>query len=83
MNPSPREIILTLTRSIKASQNVNEKNNLIKSFLKVMELLGLNHYEKVQILTQGKCYNNKAIFGNCTLKTNTTNKEDDKLKGCF
>ena len=77
---TPREIILALTSAIKTSQNVDEKNNLIKSFLKVMEILGLNHYEKFQILTKGKCYTNKAIFENCTLKTNVTSKEDDKLK---
>ena len=80
---TPREIILGLTSAIKISQNVHEKDKLIEIFSNVMELLSLNNYENIQIITKGKCYTNTATFGNCTLKENVTNKEDHKLTGYF
>ena len=47
-----------------------------------METFSLKEYEKVQIITKGKCYTN-ATFDKCTKKIDLINKESLKNSGCF
>ena len=63
----PKEIILAVTKEIHDTKITAEKQNLIQILEKIMNTLNINHYEKVQILTKGKCYE-KARFVNCTRK---------------
>ena len=60
-----KEIVLTLTNIIKTSQNADEKEKAVRIFEYIMKSLRLNQYEKVQMLTKGKCYTN-ATLENCT-----------------
>ena len=52
----------------------------MKIFAQSMKRLGHNQYEKVQVLTKGKCYNN-ATFDQCTKKVDfdQVNGENDKI----
>ena len=72
---TPKEIILGLKSLIDTLQDSAEKSRSIDILLKFLEILSLKQYEKVQIFTKGKCFNN-AIFGNCTKKINVTTKDD-------
>ena len=73
---TPREIMLALTSIMKASQNA-AKESSTKIFSEVKETLNLTTCEKIQILTNRKCYEDSS-FGNCTMDVN---EEDIKVLG--
>ena len=79
---TPGEIIFGLTSVIKTSKNRAEKYKTIEMLSKFMEILRLKEYEKVQIITKGKCYTN-ATFDKCTKKIDLINEESLKNSGCF
>ena len=62
-NGSPKDMILALTHFMKTSQN-SEKESTRRILLRVMEALDLHTYEKIQMVTKGKCYINNT-FVNC------------------
>ena len=70
---TPKDIILGLTSAKMTLHNLKESPT--KVLIKVMESLGLNHYQNIQMLTKGKCYNKNAIFGNCGKKINSTDRD--------
>ena len=79
---TPGEIIFGLTSVIKTTKNRAEKYKTIEMLSKFMETLRLKDYEKVQIITKGKCYTN-ATFDKCTKKIDLINEESLKNSGCF
>ena len=81
-NGTSREIIIGLKSIIKTSKNWAEKYKTIEMLSKFLETLRLKEYEKVQIITKGKCYTN-ATFDKCTKKIDLINEESLKNSGCF
>ena len=79
-NGKPRYIMLALTSIIKSSQNA-AKSSSLKIFSKVQEKFDLMNYEKVRIITNGKCLKDR-IYGNCTKKV-TVQDNDLKVLGLF
>ena len=79
---TPRKIIFGLKSVIKTSKNQAEKYKTIEILLKFMEAMRQREYEKVQIITKGKCYTN-ATFDKCTKKIDLINEESLKNSGCF
>lgn len=69
-----REMILALTSIIKTIKNDKEKELTIKNLNMLLNSFSLGEYEKIQILTKGKCYTN-ATFGNCLTKVKVKNSE--------
>ena len=62
---TPKNIIFALTSAIKNIQNSDEKNKIMEVLFEVMEFYKLNHYEKIQMITKGKCFKN-STFDTCT-----------------
>ena len=79
---TPGEIIFGLTSVIKTTKNRAEKYKTIEILLKFMEAMRQREYEKVQIITKGKCYTN-ATFDKCTKKIDLINEETLKKSGSF
>ena len=77
-NGSPKDMILALTHFMKTSQN-SEKESTRRILLRVMEALDLHTYEKIQMVTKGKCYINNT-FVKCT-KNRNLSEEDIRLLG--
>ena len=67
---------------LKTSKKLAEKNITIIFLSKFMETLRLKEYEKVQIITKGKCYTN-STFDACTKKKNVTDEEYQNILGCL
>ena len=78
-NTTPKKIILAMISMIKSSENV-EKKETVEIFNEIMKSFNLNQYEEIQIITKGQCYTN-GTFGDCTKKTNVTNKDIPTLLG--
>ena len=78
---TPRDIVLAFS-SLKTISLNALKPSTIQMFSKIMESLGLNNYENIQLITQGKCYNN-STYGSCTKKTDVVDKEDLKVLGKY
>ena len=55
------------------------KQSSSKILIKLMETLKLKQFEKIQIITKGKCYNKNISFDNCEKTLNSTHEE----KGIF
>ena len=79
-NGTPKDIILAFISILKASKS-SIKQSIRNLLLKVMESCKLDTYEKIQILTKGKCYTN-GTFSTCTSKMNFTD-EDIRQLGKF
>ena len=58
-----KDIILAFTNIMKFPTKL-VKETTMKIFLKVMKSLNLNHYEKIQIISKGKCFLN-GTFDEC------------------
>ena len=75
---TPKDIILALTSIVKNPLKIVKQISRT-ILLKVIETFELDEYEKIQVITKGKCYIN-GTFGNC--KNNLDlNEEDLKLLG--
>ena len=79
---TPKEIIFGLTSVIKTIKNRAEIYKTVEILSKFMETLMLKEYEKVQIITKGKCYTN-GTFDKCTKKIDLIKDESLKDSGCF
>ena len=79
-NETPKDIILAFTSILKSSTN-SIKQSMRNILSKVMESFKLDTYEKIQVLTKGKCYTNDT-FSRCTSKMNFTD-EDIRQLGKF
>ena len=79
---TPRDMILALAGIQKSLQEASEKRKIIEIFQRVMNTFNLNHYEKVQIITKGKCHSN-GTFSNCARKMNISNFEAENHSGGF
>ena len=63
-NSTPRDIIFGLTSIMKTTRYA-EKQLSVNTLLKVMEVMKLDHYEQIQLITKRKCFHGDK-FGNCT-----------------
>ena len=79
---TPRDMILALAGIKKSLQEASEKRKIIEIFQRVMNTFNLNQYEKLQIITKGKCYSN-GTFSNCVRKMNISNFEAENQSGGF
>ena len=52
------------------------KQSSSKILIKLMETLKLKQFEKIQIITKGKCFNKNASFDNCGKTLNLTHEEN-------
>ena len=77
-NETPKNMILALIYFMKTSQN-SEKESARRILLRVMEALDLHTYEKIQMVTKGKCYINDT-FVKCT-KNKNVSEEDIRILG--
>ena len=77
---TPKDIILAFTNILKSSKN-SIKQSIRNILSKVMESFKLFTYEKIQVLTKGKCFTNDT-FSTCTSKMNFTD-EDIRHLGKF
>ena len=76
-NETPKDIILAFTSILKSSTN-SIKQSMRNILSKVMESFKLDTYEKIQVLTKGKCYTNDT-FSRCTSKMNFSSEEISQL----
>ena len=76
---TPKQIIFAMIDILKASQNA-ARIGTVELFPKVMRTFSLFQFERIQIITKGKCYN-KGTFGNCTKKITATNIEKLEILG--
>ena len=79
-NETPKEIILGLI-NFKNHPKISVRESTRKILLKVMEAFKLDTYEKIQIVTKGKCFIDNT-FVNCT-KRNSLTEDDIRLLGLF
>ena len=79
-NETPKDIILALRTIMKSSINIVTQISR-KILIKVLNSFKLYQYEKIQILTKGKCYIN-GTFANCK-NSKDFSEEDLKLLGLF
>ena len=76
---TPKQILFAMTNILKTSQNT-AKIGTAELFSKVMDTFSLFQYERIQIISKGKCYTN-GTFGNCSKKINITTKEKSEILG--
>ena len=74
-----KDIIFALTSAIKIVQNSDEKNKMMEVLFEVMDFYKLNHYEKIQMISKGKCFKN-STFDVCT-REKDINKDALKVLG--
>ena len=77
---TPKEMILGLI-NFKNHPKISVRESTRKILLKVMEAFKLDTYEKIQIVTKGKCFIDNT-FVNCT-KRNSLTEDDIRLLGLF
>ena len=76
---TPRDVILGLTSIMKTSKNA-EKQTSLNIFMKVMEIMKLDHHKQIQFITTKKCFVEDK-FGNCTTKKHRTRTEESTILG--
>ena len=77
---TPREMILSLTSIMKTSKNTAKKAST-EIILLTLKSLGLYHYEEIQSITKGKCFNTNNAFQNCTKTDIIKNQETPQILG--
>ena len=77
-NGTPKDILLAFSSILNSSPKNSIKRSSRKILLKVLKSLELDTYEKIQILTKGKCYTNDT-FSNCKSMMSFTDEDTRKL----
>ena len=77
-NGTPKDIILAFTSILNSSPKNSIKRSSRNILLNVLKNFELDTYEKIQILTKGKCYYNDT-FSNCKSKMSFTDEDIRKL----
>ena len=77
-NGTPKDILLAFSSILNSSPKNSIKRSSRNILLKVLKSLELDTYEKIQILTKGKCYYNDTL-SNCKSKMSFTDEDIRKL----
>ena len=77
-NGTPKDILLAFSSILNSSPKNSIKRSSRNMLLKVLKSLELDTYEKIQILTKGKCYYNDT-FSYCKSKMSFSDEDLRKL----
>ena len=77
-NGTPKDILLAFSSILNSSPKNSIKRSSRNILLKVLKSLELDTYEKIQILTKGKCFYNDT-FSNCKSMMSFTDEDIRKL----